>query len=377
MRSKGGSSRWVVVVASSLAMTGAMTGAMTQPAGAQPAGTQADALFRQGKVLMAAGKLEEACAAFDASQQLDPAVPTLLNQANCRERNGQLATAWGLFLEVERQTRAFSDLASQQMHKTATDRAARLEPRLSTLRIQVPADSRIDGLEILRNGDVLEPATWNQALPIDGGTYTIVARAPGDARWSSTVVVAAEHDARTLDVPNLHAAKLVAAPVAAPVGEAAPVVRAPAPGTEAAPVIHAPPRGPPAAGSPTSPPTSSPTGSMWSGKRKLAVGVAGGGVLALAVGGVLGVSATHRQHDAQALCPDRRLGCDDAPRANELLRSGHDRATFANVAFGVGAAAVIAAGALWFTGAPEAPGRVAVLPAASPGQVVVVASGSF
>ena len=36
-------------------------------------------------------------------------VATLLNHASCREKNEQLATAWGLFLEAERQTRAATD----------------------------------------------------------------------------------------------------------------------------------------------------------------------------------------------------------------------------------------------------------------------------
>src|SRR5262249_6041948 len=67
---------------------------------AQPAGAQAETLFRQGKDLMAKGKIAEACAAFDASQKLEPTISALLNLAACREKNGQLATAWGLFLEA-------------------------------------------------------------------------------------------------------------------------------------------------------------------------------------------------------------------------------------------------------------------------------------
>jgi hypothetical protein len=60
---------------------------------AQPASVQAQSLFDDGQRLMQAGKLAEACAAFESSQKLDPAVITLLNLADCRERNHQLATA--------------------------------------------------------------------------------------------------------------------------------------------------------------------------------------------------------------------------------------------------------------------------------------------
>src|SRR5436305_3826151 len=92
---------------------------------AQPSGAQAETLFRQGKDLMAKGKIAEACAAFDASQKLDPTISTLLNQAACREKNEQFATAWGLFLEAERQTRTATDTATQQLHQVAATKAAK------------------------------------------------------------------------------------------------------------------------------------------------------------------------------------------------------------------------------------------------------------
>jgi len=351
---------------------------MSRSVHAQPAGTQADALFHQGKELMATGRIAEACAAFDASQKLDPSISTLLNQANCRERNSQLATAWGLFLEVERQTRAVTNKASQQMHATAIARAAKLEPRMSTLRIDVPAGSRVGGLEILRNGEVLDQATWNQALPIDGGTYHILARAPGNAEWSDTVAVAEEGDAKIVEIPELRAAKSISAKGAqgstaartpARDAEGSTTTRAPAKDAEGSTAARVP--------APSGMPSPSGQSSVWSTKRKVAVGIAVGSVLALATGSVLGVSATRIQHDAHALCSDPQLACDGADRANELIRSGHNRAIDANVAFGVGAAAATAAGVLWFIGAPESQRRITVMPVGLPGQVIVTASGSF
>ncbi len=169
---------------------------------AQPAGAQAEVLFRQGRDLMAAGKLAEACSAFAESQKLEPAVTTLLNLAGCREKNHQLASAWGLFLEVERQTRS-ADATTQQLHGIAHDHAQKLEGRLSTLKVTVPGDSRIGGLEISRNGEAVDAGTLDKALPIDGGTYTIVARAPGSEEWSSTVTIGVEHDTKTIEIPKL------------------------------------------------------------------------------------------------------------------------------------------------------------------------------
>ncbi|HTR52762.1 MAG TPA: tetratricopeptide repeat protein [Kofleriaceae bacterium] len=188
---------------------------------AQPAGAQAEVLFRQGRELLAAGKVAEACAAFEQSQKLEPAVTTLLNLAGCRERNGQLATAWGLFLDVERQTRS-GDAAMQKMHEVAHTHAKKLEPRVSKLTISVAAESQIEGLEIARGEDAVAAAMWNRALPIDGGTYTITAHAPSMTSWSTQVTVGKEGDTKTVDVPKL--ATLAPAPV-----ETKPAVAAPEP----------------------------------------------------------------------------------------------------------------------------------------------------
>ena len=170
---------------------------------AQPAGAQAEVLFRQGRDLLAAGKLAEACSAFEESQKLEPAVTTLLNLAGCREKLGQLATAWGLFLDAVRQTRSAGDAASKQFHRVAQARAQKLEPRVSRLTINVPQKSLVDGLEITRDQSRVDAGLWNRALPIDGGTYTITARAPGANAWSTQVAIATENDIRTIEIPDL------------------------------------------------------------------------------------------------------------------------------------------------------------------------------
>ncbi|TMQ19254.1 MAG: hypothetical protein E6J91_06480 [Deltaproteobacteria bacterium] len=197
----------------------AMVAVAAASAHAQSEAAQAETLFRHGKDLMARGQIAEACAAFDASEKLEPTIATLLNQASCR------ATAWGLFLDAARQTRAATDDAGRQMHRSASERAARIEPRLSTLTITVLPENRVGGLEILRDGEVIEPGAWNRALPIDGATYRITARAPGNAAWSSTVTIAAERDARTIETPRLKAAEIGEPPPPAPGARPAPVAR--------------------------------------------------------------------------------------------------------------------------------------------------------
>jgi hypothetical protein len=200
---------------------------------AQPAGAQAEVLFRQGRDLTAAGKVAEACSAFEESQKLEPAVTTLLNLAGCREKLGQIATAWGLFLDAVRQTRSVSDPAAQQLHDIAQVRAQKLEPRVSRLTINVPQRSQVDGLEITRGKERVDPGLWNRALPIDGGSYTITARAPGMNRWSIQIAVAAENDTRTIEIPDLrnlpHEPSKPTAPPLPVVVAGPPVARSPTP----------------------------------------------------------------------------------------------------------------------------------------------------
>lgn len=170
---------------------------------AQSSGAQAETLFREGREFMAAGKTAEACTSFEASQELDPQVTTLLNLAGCREKIGQLATAWGLFLEAERQTRSSTDKNMRQLNDVARSRAQKLEARVSKLSINVPQASQVDGLEILRGKDRIDAGMWNRSLPTDGGTYTVVARAPGSNAWSTEVTIAVEGDTKTVDIPDL------------------------------------------------------------------------------------------------------------------------------------------------------------------------------
>lgn len=169
------------------------------PAFAQSATVQAQSLFDQGRALLEKGQIAEACAAFEASQKLEPVVTTLLNLAACREQNDQLATAWGHFVEANRMATA---AGNGKLAAVATRHAARIKPTLSQLRIAM-AEPRAPGLELRRGREKVPAATWGFALPVDGGTYTFTARAPGYRSWTATLTVKPSSENRTLQVPAL------------------------------------------------------------------------------------------------------------------------------------------------------------------------------
>jgi hypothetical protein len=274
---------------------------------------EAEAFFREGKKLMAAGKIGEACDAFQASYESDAAVSTLLNLADCREKNNQFATAWGHFIEAMRLTRA--NTAQQSLFNTAKDRSLKLEGLLSYLIINVPDESRVDGLEITRNGVPVNQVNWNRDIPIDGGSYKIEGKAPGYEAWSTSVTVGKERDKQSVNVPRF--SELPKKPI-----EVTP------------PDDTKDPRGP----------VDEPSG--MTGKRKLALGVGGAGLAVAIVGTVFYVQGRGLHDDAgKAPTQAERDSLQDDANAKFLI---------AQIGWGVGAAAIGAAAYLWFTGGPTA-----------------------
>ncbi|MBA3820429.1 MAG: hypothetical protein H0X17_16170 [Deltaproteobacteria bacterium] len=304
---------------------------------------EAEALFTEGDELMRSGKTGPACDAFEASNRAEARAGTLIRLGECREKNRQLASAWSAYKD------ALTRVKDPKKRVIASAKVKELEPKLSYLTLTVPPASRVEGLTILRDGKPLDAMLWNRALPVDGGNYVITGRAPGHEEWKATVTVAMEAGKVTVDVPPLTpSAKIQVPPPPPPVAEEA-VDDEPGSGL-----------------------------SMWTTRRKLAVASAGGGALAVAAGIVLGSQAKAKQSDARALCPAAPAPCADADRANALIDSGQSRALGANIAFGVGAVAVVAAGVLWFTGAPETPAReLAIVPTLAPGESGVVVFGRF
>ena len=295
---------------------------------------EAEALFNDGDKLFKQGKLEQACDAFDASNRIESRAGTLIRLGECREKTNKLASAWSAYKD------ALTRVKDPHKQKVASERVAALEPRLSHLTVAVPADARVDGLALTRNGKPIDPGLWNRAVPIDGGDYEIAANAPGRVAWQGTATVPIEGSSITISVPAL-------AEVPKPVAP------------------------PPVAVKPHEPDEPAPPG-MFTTKRTVAVVVLAVGVGAVVSGALLGNSAKTKQHDAYALCANPAIACPEADQANSLIATGHDRALEADVGFAIGAVAAIVAGTLWLSGGPERPVGVTAAASVHGGGLVVV-----
>jgi tetratricopeptide (TPR) repeat protein len=131
------------------------------------------------------------------------------------------------------------------------------------------------------------------------------------------------------------------------------------------PVEPAPPATGPAGSRPTTPASSPALESRRSLplRRRLASGIGATGVVVVGLGVGLGLRAESFEGDADAICP--MTICERADEATRLIDRGRTNALYANVAFGIGGSAILAATILWITGAPREHKGAAIVPKVS------------
>ena len=322
--------------------------ALATKASAQPSREpEAEALFDQGKELMSAGDHVGACQKFDASNRLVPRATTLMNLGACLEAQQKLVSAWYRFVEAQNKASVSSDAKERAMERPSKLKAEALKPRLSTIEIIVSAEARVPDLVVTRDGAIIVDGQWNSRIPIDGGKYTIAARARGREDWTSTIVVKSEGNHEPVTIPVLRPA--AAPPVTDPaVTDTDPAVTTADPSAHAGPIDED--ADPPA---PDRPP------SGFTGLRKGAVGLAVVGVAAIAGGAVFGIQAKNTQADADELCPGTECTDPEAVRLNDDAKAS---AKTANLLYLGGGVALGAGVALWLLGAPKHSEGVAITP---------------
>jgi serine/threonine-protein kinase len=305
----------------------------------------ADALFTEGRALMKAGKLADACPKLAASQKLDPALGTLLNLGDCYERNGQTASAWSTFNELGAAARKVGDKRAEE----ALRRAGLLEPKLSKLTLTLAPGDRTDGLEVRRNGRPLDPALLGSAIPVDPGEQLIEASAPGRQPWSTRLQVEAKPGVTSVQLPTLAVAVEAVKP--APPGSG--------PRLEPAP----------------------PPAPFWSGQRIAGLTVGIVGALGLGVATAAGVAAIGQVNQIKSTHACN--GADPPQCTKQGLEQEHGAngtANISNALFAVGGAALVT-GVVLFATASRAPkassAGLSVLPVVGPRTAGLTLQGAW
>jgi serine/threonine-protein kinase len=302
-----------------------LLGVLTPRAGFAQGATDkaaAEALFIQGRELLAAGKAAEACERFEASNSLDRGVGVLLHLADCYEQTQRLASAWATFEEVASLANSRGESNRAQIARV---RSASLKPRLSFVQFDVA--NAASGQTLDRNGKPIPQAAWGAPIPVDAGAWTIHASAP--ARETYTLEVRIE-----LEQPGV---KHIAIPALLPV-QPKPTLATDLSAASPDKASAAPP-----------PPVGNPPDTNGSWQEPAAWVLGGVGVAGLIASGVLSILAVSAKRDADANC--QRAG--DQERCNLNGTKTQNRAvTFANVASvtGIAGGVVLAGGiGLYFT----------------------------
>jgi hypothetical protein len=342
-------------------------GTLAGPVHAQS--VEAEVLFRDGKKLLKEGKIAEACEKLEASEKLESTPGTLLNLADCREKNHQLASAWAAFHKAA--------VAAKRAHDKRETEARRreklLEARLSYLTITVSDASKLDGLAIERNGTAVDPALWNAAVPVDAGEYEITGHAPGHEAWSKKVTIDSEGKKVTIDVPQLAAPTTHVTQPDHPIEKPHPIEKT-HPVEQPHPVVHTDDTN---EGDPTGSTSveKHATPSSFTGKRKAALAFGALGAAGIGVGIALGLHAKDLEKQSDALCPTSTCNDDKALKLNSDARA---QGLYANIGYIGGGALVATAVVLWFTGAPKiASEEVAVTPVVTGDQLGFSLAGRF
>ena len=158
----------------------------------------AEALYEQARALMKQGDIEHACPKFKQSYDLDTGGGTLLNLAECYEKQGKFASAWATFKEAlviaQRDGRA-------ERVKYATKHLAIVEPLVSKITIEVPSETNEPGLSVWLDGAPLGDAAWGVGMPVDPGAHQVTASAPNKQTYEQTLQV--NNGSAALKIPKL------------------------------------------------------------------------------------------------------------------------------------------------------------------------------
>jgi hypothetical protein len=275
----------------------------------------AEELFREGQTLVEAKHFSEACPKFAESQRLDPGTGTLLNLAACHEGEGKLASAWTEYSEVV--TLATRDNRPDRV-SYAEERLKAIQPQLSRLTVEVSSESDVSGLVVELDGAPVGRAALGVAVPVDPGTHTIEAKAPGKQPWRTTVDVSAGASNKSVTVPRLAEAP-----------------EAPAGSDQAAN---------------DGADKSSQSGNDGSTQRLVAYTLGGAGAVGLGIGTAFGLSAISKNKKSNS---EGCSGNECSPEAAEIRKDARAAGTASTIAFAAGGALLAAGVVVYFT-APSA-----------------------
>lgn len=175
---------------------------------ARPPPSEADKLFTQARTLLGQKKYAEACPLLEKSHQLEPALGTLLNLADCFEKWGRPAAAFVAFNEAAAWAARNKESKREEV---ALQRAQALKPKLAQVVVELAAPAANAKARLNRSADPLDAPPsreWSldgtpQTVPLDPDWYVVRVEAPGRKTWSQGFEVTAAPGLTRITVPAL------------------------------------------------------------------------------------------------------------------------------------------------------------------------------
>lgn len=275
-------------------------------------------LFDEGRSLLAAGNVAEACPKLEESRRLDPLPGTVLNLAVCHEKQGLAASATAEFYQAR--AMAERDKRGDRV-ALANEHLRALESQVSNLIIVVGPRTDLPSLVIELDGNPMGRAVWGTRIPVDPGEHAIEAAAPNKKPWKGVAKVSPGGDIQTVTLAPLEDAPQ---PTASPTS---PASDSPAPSVQGRASLYVLP---------------TPEHHRISTRRQLGLVSAAVGVVGLGMGSYFGVLA-FRKHGEPGGGTCTELPCDASVRGEAASAADASTATFAAGLFGVALGAF-----LWF-----------------------------
>lgn len=288
--------------------------------------SDAQALFDLGITEMKDGKLDEACKHLAASLAKLPDSGTQGALALCTTKQGKIATAWALWKELA------VTAPTDAMKSSAAQAASELEPRLP--KYQIKTKPATPGLIVKINGTQVD-LTVDVPLPVDPGKVAVVASALDHEDWTGEAT-ASEGQVTAIEIPAL-------------LGR---------------------PKPPPEQPLPIAPPRPK---HNWA-----AISLFAGGSASLVAGALFGLRAKSLWNDAEDTCGD----VDACPGnvfedASDKYSAARTSAIVSTLLVGVGAAAVIGGGVMWYVQRDKPSEHTAIVPTVTRDGAGIVFTGSW
>jgi hypothetical protein len=276
---------------------------------------KADSLFKQGKKLLGEKRFSEACTTFEEVDKIDPGIGAKLNVAKCYEEWGRLAVAYRWYEQAIATASSTNDERLPKIKQLADDLDANV-PRI-TIKVQEGANPDIVET-ITLDGKPLDETKLNVEVRVDPGPHRIEYVIEGQKKGKMAPVERGGSAELTLDIPKGVGRKKQVAKKRLEIE------------TDEG------------GGS---------SGSPGRTRRILGLSVAGGGVVAMGVAGVLTLTARTKYNNAiDDHCMGDPTSCDET--GLDITHSARSRANVATI-ITIGGAVMVGAGLVLYLTAPD------------------------